>query len=81
MSWIRRRDWYSLAADKKIYSHDERFRVSFVDAPESTWTLLIKFIRKDDEGIYDCQVHTSHTLAFCLKMIQLPVREIYKKIL
>lgn len=53
---MRRRDWYILTADSKVYSRDERVRVAFVDSPEHTWTLLIKYIRKDDEGIYDCQV-------------------------
>ncbi len=56
VSWIRRRDFSILAADMQIYSHDERVRVSVSDSPEPTWTLLIKFIRKDDEGIYDCKV-------------------------
>lgn len=58
VSWIRRRDFSILAADMQIYSHDERVRVSVSDSPEPTWTLLIKFIRKDDEGIYDCKIST-----------------------
>lgn len=58
VSWVRRRDWYILTADSKVYSRDERVRVSYTDKPEPTWTLLIKFIRKEDEGVYDCQITT-----------------------
>ena len=58
VSWVRRRDWHILTADSKVYSRDERVRVSYADKPEPTWTLLIKFIRKEDEGIYDCQVNS-----------------------
>jgi neurotrimin len=56
VSWVRRRDWHILTADSKVYSRDERIRVTSVDSTENTWTLLIKYIQKDDEGIYDCQV-------------------------
>jgi hypothetical protein len=45
-----------LTADSKVYSRDERIRVTSVESTENTWTLLIKYIQKDDEGIYDCQV-------------------------
>ncbi|XP_057374631.1 zwei Ig domain protein zig-8-like isoform X1 [Daphnia carinata] len=58
VSWVRRRDWYILSADSKVYSRDERIRVTSVDNTENIWTLLIKYIRKDDEGIYDCQITT-----------------------
>lgn len=56
VSWVRRRDWHILTADSKVYSRDERIRVTSVDNTENTWTLLIKYIQKEDEGIYDCQV-------------------------
>lgn len=63
VSWVRRRDWYILTADSKVYSKDERFRVSYIDSPDHTWTLLIKYIKKDDEGVYDCQVTKEMTLS------------------
>lgn len=37
-----------------------------MDNPEHTWTLLIKFIRKEDEGIYDCQVSRSNLTCWSL---------------
>ncbi|XP_046650859.1 fibroblast growth factor receptor-like 1 [Daphnia pulicaria] len=58
VSWVRRRDWHILTADSKVYSRDERIRVTSVDNTENTWTLLIKYIQKEDEGIYDCQITT-----------------------
>ncbi|XP_065572504.1 zwei Ig domain protein zig-8-like [Artemia franciscana] len=61
VSWVRLKDWRILTSETQVYYKDERFRLAH-ESPD-TWTLVIKFVKKEDEGLYDCQMSTRHGVA------------------
>lgn len=57
VSWFRRKDYLLLTVGLSTYSSDDRFLVEHT-RHLGNWALRIKNARKDDEGIYECQLST-----------------------
>lgn len=57
VSWFRRKDFLLLTVGLSTYSSDDRFLVEHT-RHLGNWALRIKNARKDDEGIYECQLST-----------------------
>ncbi|CAO1342197.1 unnamed protein product [Diamesa serratosioi] len=57
VSWFRRKDFLLLTVGLSTYSSDDRFLVEHT-RHLGNWALRIKNARKDDEGIYECQIST-----------------------
>jgi hypothetical protein len=58
VSWFRRKDFLLLTVGVSTYSSDNRFLVEHT-RHLGNWALRIKSVRKDDEGLYECQI-SSH---------------------
>ncbi|CAM1319239.1 Uncharacterised protein g7153 [Pycnogonum litorale] len=57
VSWVRQSDYHILTVGTYTYTRDIRFKSHY--HPESErWTLEIKLTRKNDAGIYECQVNS-----------------------
>ena len=55
MSWVRQRDWHILSSGAQVFTQDARFQLHHRrDSKE--WTLLIKYLKTEDQGTYVCQV-------------------------
>lgn len=52
MTWIRRKDRQLLTVGRDTHSIDKRFVV--LNNPN--WSLLIKNVKQEDAGLYECQV-------------------------
>lgn len=61
VSWFRRKDFLLLTVGLSTYSSDDRFLVEHT-RHLGNWALRIKNARKDDEGIYECQLSTHVSL-------------------
>ncbi|XP_058462393.1 neural cell adhesion molecule 2-like [Malaya genurostris] len=57
VSWFRRKDYQLLTVGLSTYSSDERFLVEHT-RHLGNWALRIKNARKEDEGLYECQIST-----------------------
>ncbi|XP_050094743.1 uncharacterized protein LOC126577283 [Anopheles aquasalis] len=57
VSWFRRKDYQLLTVGLSTYSSDDRFLVEHT-RHLGNWALRIKNARKDDEGLYECQIST-----------------------
>ncbi|KAG5674381.1 hypothetical protein PVAND_004355 [Polypedilum vanderplanki] len=55
VTWIRRSDYQLLTVGLATYSSDERFHVEHT-RHRGVWDLRIKSVRKDDEGVYECNL-------------------------
>eukprot|EP00095_Tigriopus_kingsejongensis_P012759 snap_masked-scaffold30_size591359-processed-gene-3.1 protein:Tk12759 transcript:snap_masked-scaffold30_size591359-processed-gene-3.1-mRNA-1 annotation:"protein sidekick-1-like" len=60
VSWVRYRDVSLLAVGKFVYTSDDRFKVLH-EADSDEWFLVIKSVRYDDEGVYECQINAQPT--------------------
>lgn len=52
VTWIRRKDRQLLTVGRDTHSIDTRFVV--LNSPD--WSLLIKNVKQEDAGLYECQV-------------------------
>lgn len=52
VTWIRRKDRQLLTVGRDTHSIDKRFVV--LNSPD--WSLLIKNVKQEDAGLYECQV-------------------------
>ncbi|XP_039446203.1 neural cell adhesion molecule 2-like [Culex pipiens pallens] len=57
VSWFRRKDYQLLTVGLSTYSSDDRFLVEHT-RHLGNWALRIKNARKEDEGLYECQIST-----------------------
>lgn len=57
MSWFRRKDFQLLTVGLSTYSSDDRFLVEHT-RHLGNWALRLKGAKKDDEGLYECQIST-----------------------
>ncbi|XP_045139423.1 contactin-2-like isoform X2 [Portunus trituberculatus] len=58
VSWVRHRDIHLLTVGRFTYTSDERFSARHT-AGSQDWMLLIHYLQKRDEGIYECQISTT----------------------
>lgn len=61
VSWVRHEDVSLIAVGKLKYIKDNRFRIINQDNSEE-WMLIIRSLKKSDEGLYECQVNASPML-------------------
>ncbi|GAB1863755.1 Tyrosine-protein kinase-like 7 [Camponotus japonicus] len=54
VTWIRRKDRQLLTVGRDTHSIDTRFVV--LNSPD--WSLLIKNVKQEDAGLYECQIQT-----------------------
>ncbi|XP_076621453.1 neuronal growth regulator 1 [Colletes latitarsis] len=71
VTWIRRKDRQLLTVGSDTHAIDTRFKV---DSNSPDWTLLIKNIKRDDAGMYECQIQTEPVQQ---RFIRLNVTEAY----
>ncbi|XP_065079119.1 igLON family member 5-like [Ochlerotatus camptorhynchus] len=57
VSWFRRKDYQLLTVGLSTYSSDDRFLVEHT-RHLGNWALRIKNARREDEGLYECQIST-----------------------
>ncbi|XP_076172673.1 limbic system-associated membrane protein [Ptiloglossa arizonensis] len=74
VTWIRRKDRQLLTVGRDTHSIDTRFMV-VSNSPE--WTLLIKNIKHEDAGLYECQIQTEPVQQ---RFIRLSITEAYSMI-
>lgn len=55
VSWVRRRDWHILTSGLLTYTKEGRFTMHH-DEGSTKWTLAIKYLKLEDQGVYECQV-------------------------
>ena len=62
VSWIRQSDLHILTAGRYTYTTDLRFEA--LHRPGSAlWTLAVRAPRRNDSGLYDCQISTTPEMA------------------
>ncbi|XP_037074493.1 Down syndrome cell adhesion molecule-like protein 1 homolog [Pollicipes pollicipes] len=67
VSWVRQRDLKILTVGKFTYTSDHRFTA--VHAPGSEeWVLKITSPRREDSGVYECQVSVEPTMSQPLQL-------------
>lgn len=71
VTWIRRKDRQLLTLGRGTHSIDTRF-VVVSNSPD--WTLLIKNVKHDDAGLYECQIQTEPVQQ---RFIRLNITEAY----
>ncbi|XP_063881256.1 hemicentin-2-like isoform X2 [Scylla paramamosain] len=57
VSWVRRRDWHILTSGLLTYTKEGRFTMHHSEG-STKWTLAIKYLKLEDEGVYECQIST-----------------------
>ncbi|XP_053202818.1 uncharacterized protein LOC128387618 [Panonychus citri] len=67
VSWVRQKDLHILTVGRYTYTSDQRFTCVHLDDSDD-WTLEIKYIQKDDAGIYECQVSTEPKMSLSIKL-------------
>lgn len=55
VSWVRRRDWHILTSGLLTYTKEGRFTMHHNEG-STKWTLAIKYLKLEDQGVYECQV-------------------------
>lgn len=55
VSWVRQRDWHILTSGLLTYTQEGRFTMHHNEG-STKWTLAIKYLKLEDEGVYECQV-------------------------
>ncbi|KAL7028349.1 hypothetical protein ACKWTF_005810 [Chironomus riparius] len=58
ISWIRHNDINLLSVGIFKYTQDPRYQI-FHNSHNDTWTLKIRRVRKEDEGLFECQIGIS----------------------
>ncbi|XP_015794829.1 lachesin, partial [Tetranychus urticae] len=67
VSWVRQKDLHILTVGRYTYTSDQRFTCIHLDDSDD-WTLEIKYVQKDDAGIYECQVSTEPKMSLSIKL-------------
>ncbi|XP_029036993.1 igLON family member 5-like [Osmia bicornis bicornis] len=73
VTWIRRKDRQLLTVGRRTHAVDPRFMVS--NSPD--WNLLIKNVKRDDAGLYECQIQTEPVQQ---RFVRLSITEAYSTI-
>ncbi|XP_018016626.1 uncharacterized protein LOC108673332 [Hyalella azteca] len=55
VSWVRRRDWHILTSGTVTYTKEQRYDVHHPEG-STEWTLVIKYVKLQDAGTYECQL-------------------------
>ncbi|XP_055388199.1 zwei Ig domain protein zig-8 [Condylostylus longicornis] len=68
VSWMRRKgdDLALLTIGKHVYSSDTKYSIEFLDPND--WKLNIKYISREDEGEYECQVSSHPPLILLINL-------------
>ncbi|XP_031837852.2 opioid-binding protein/cell adhesion molecule [Nomia melanderi] len=74
VTWIRRKDRQLLTIGRTTHSIDTRFIV-VPNSPD--WTLMIKNVKQEDAGLYECQIQTEPVQQ---RFVQLRITEAYSTI-
>ncbi|KAJ8678854.1 hypothetical protein QAD02_014641, partial [Eretmocerus hayati] len=76
VSWVRHRDIHLLTVKSETYTSDNRFET--VHNPQfEDWTLHVKYSKRSDSGIYECQVSTTPPMGHSMHLsVVEPVTEI-----
>ncbi|KAL5273744.1 hypothetical protein ACFFRR_000468 [Megaselia abdita] len=56
VSWVRLSDEHILTVDQTTFIADQRFESLYRPERDYAWSMQIKYIKKEDEGWYECQV-------------------------
>lgn len=68
--WIRNFDLQILTAGLLTFSSDARFKVNHENSiDENDWSLLITNVKKQDSGIYECQINTDPKLKLNINLL------------
>ncbi|XP_028050982.2 neural cell adhesion molecule 2 isoform X2 [Monomorium pharaonis] len=71
VTWIRRKDRQLLTVGRSTHSIDTRF---VVESLSPGWNLLIKNVKHEDAGLYECQIQTEPVQQ---RFVQLNITEAY----
>lgn len=82
LSWVRLRDEHIIAVDHTTFINDARFAAllqsssnatsSLLDSTNASslsWTLLIKYVRLQDNGWYECQLATEPKMSAKVQLL------------
>ncbi|KAG7204380.1 hypothetical protein KM043_004824 [Ampulex compressa] len=76
VSWVRHRDIHLLTVGRYTYTSDQRFEAMHTPHAER-WTLRIRYPRKKDSGIYECQISTTPPTGHAVRLTVIePITEI-----
>lgn len=68
--WIRNVDLQILTAGLMTFSSDSRFRVNHENSvDEKDWSLLIKNVKVEDSGEYECQISTDPKMKLNINLL------------
>lgn len=67
VSWVRQRDLHILTVGSYTYTSDQRFSCVRPDGGNE-WNLEIKHLRKEDQGVYECQISTEPKMSFSVRL-------------
>ncbi|RWR99863.1 Down syndrome cell adhesion molecule-like protein, partial [Dinothrombium tinctorium] len=67
VSWVRQRDLHILTVGRYTYTSDQRFTCIHLDNTDD-WTLEIKYVQKEDAGVYECQISTEPKMSYSIKL-------------
>jgi len=67
VSWIRKRDLHILTFGLMSYTYDARFSV-IRSANGDTWTLRIRSVQVNNEGLYECQVSSEPKISKSVRL-------------
>ncbi|XP_023323778.1 junctional adhesion molecule-like [Eurytemora carolleeae] len=62
VSWVRSRDSHILSVDTTVFVSDPRV-VIIQNKIRGEWTLIVKGVKKSDEGVYECQISTQNKMS------------------
>jgi len=67
ISWIRHSDLHILTVGRYTYTADNRYQ-SIYNPTTDEWILQIKYLKKGDSGMYECQVSTQPVRSFFVRL-------------
>lgn len=68
--WIRNVDLQILTAGLMTFSSDSRFKVNHENSvDEKDWSLLIKNVKVEDSGEYECQISTDPKMKLNINLV------------